>query len=506
MKLCTMVSEKEKHFQKKWMWGMAIMVLLGLLCGAAFLIASGKDSISRFYSNTLLAFFFIVLGMVISSFITYCAVISHNNKSLSMVYQDQVTGGGNFGAFKHDATVLFHENPSKKYVICYSDIKNFKYINDVYGFEVGNKILKRYSDSLGMENKLAYARINADNFVSIEEYSNEEDMLLKCEKRLERVSDVSGIIEGTPTISVFVGAYCTGGRNKELSVEGMIDRAIMAEKYLKNKEEPGCALYREEFREAMLKEQNMEGQMHKALKNGEFVVYIQPKFNIYSNEIVAAEALVRWLSPEQGLTMPMDFIPLFERNGFIKELDTYMFEQVCMLLRKWIDGEKGVCPVSVNISKAQFNNPDFTTDYLEIKKRYGIPDGLVEIEFTESMLFDNKEKIGEVLKFFRTHGFKTSIDDFGAGYSSLNLLKNLPTDILKLDRVFFEEGEYGSREKVIIRNVLSMARELSMQTVAEGVEKWEQVEFLKSVNGEIVQGFVFDKPLPAELFESKYIK
>lgn len=418
---------------------------------------------------------------------------------------DPVTGGVNFTKFIKEAARLLQHNPKENYVIYYSDIKNFKYINDVYGFETGNRVLEAYYSFLSREHKLAYARMNADRFVSIEPYRNRSEIGERTEKRMAQVENLYMSNDGIPPFTVFVGGYCTDGDNLSIPIEAMVDRAILAHRQCRNSSKAKFILYEETFRQNMLAEQEMENRMLSALENGEFVVYLQPKFNIREDKIAAAEALVRWDDPVHGLISPGKFIPLFERNGFIKRLDTYMFGQICYLLRKWIDVGQEPIPVSVNVSKVQLTNPTFLQDYIDIKERCRIPDGLIEIEFTESMLFDNADKMTDVLTIFKAHGFRSSIDDFGAGYSSLNLLKDLKADILKLDRLFFIKNSYQEREKVIIQHVISMAKGLSMQTVAEGVEYQEQVDFLKSVECEMVQGFIYDKPLPVSEFEKKYI-
>lgn len=420
-------------------------------------------------------------------------------------YIDPITGGPNFTRFKMDVTALFQKYPKEKFVLFYSDIKNFKYINDVYGYETGNQVLKRFSALLAEEDKLAYTRMNADNFISLERYTTAEEVLKRCQQRIHRISDISGIIESMSTITIFVGAYCTEGHNLEISIDAMIDRANIARRQCKANQNAGCILYSENFRKSMLNEQRLENRMHEALANHEFVVYLQPKFDIATNTVAAAEALVRWQDPKQGLISPGVFIPLFERNGFIQKLDTYMFQQVCVLIRKWLDKGLPIIPLSVNVSKVQLNNPNFLQDYIHLKEQYDIPDQLIEIEFTESMLFDNSKRMEEVLRQFHAHGFCSSIDDFGAGYSSLNLLKKLPANILKLDKVFFDANEYQEREKIIIKNIIAMAKELSMRTVAEGVEHTDQVDFLRSVQCEMVQGFVFEKPLAVKQFEEKYL-
>lgn len=479
----------------------AILIYSVLVFVILFFVQNNTSNRKALFFSTLV-FIILLIGILAG---IYKIWSKRCHQIMKEIYTDPITESSNFEKFKIDVQKLFEKYPQDKFVLFYSDIKNFKYINDVYGFEMGNKILRYYSDILKQDkNKIALARMNADKFVSIERYTDKNNIVEECTKRIENVSDISSFLEGCPAITVFVGAYCVEEKDK-LSIDDMIDRANIAQRQIKVQQKAGCLLYTEDLRADMIWQQSLENRMRMALKNGEFVVFLQPKFNIMTNKVAAAEALVRWKDPVNGLIPPMQFIPLFERNGFIQQLDTYMFKQVCKLLHKWIKQEKEVLPISVNVSKVQLDNPAFLSDYIAIKEEYQIPDGLIEIEFTESMLFDNSQRMMQVLKFFKLHGFRSSIDDFGAGYSSLNLLKNLPADILKLDKMFFDKNEYEDREKVIIKNVISMAKELSMQTVAEGVEQMEQVEFLKEVNCELVQGYVFDKPLPVEEFERKYI-
>ncbi|MEG0540776.1 MAG: GGDEF domain-containing phosphodiesterase [Angelakisella sp.] len=456
-------------------------------------------------ASALLLCILALVGVALTAYMIHKNAQYASMAMAKTAYTDPVTGGSNYTKFKLDAQELLSKHPNKKLAIFYSDIKNFKYINDVYGFNTGNQVLHRYSNLLRESGKLAFARINADSFVSIEEYDSEEELLKRCRQRVNAVSDISDIVPGMPAITVFVGIFCSNGNNAALTLDGMIDRATIAQRQVKKTQVSGCLIFAESFRTTMLAEQEMENNMRPALENGEFIVYLQPKVDIHTGKIAAAEALVRWNNPDSGLIAPMNFIPLFERNGFIQKLDTYVFEQVCILIRRWLDMGSGVVPISANVSKMQLNNPLFMQEYTALKNKYDIPDGLVEIEFTESMLFDNSERMVDILRFFQSHGFSSSIDDFGSGYSSLNLLKTLPADFLKLDRLFFDAGEHINRERVIIKNVILMAKELSMQTVAEGVEQWEQVEFLKSVECEMVQGYIFDRPLPIDEFEKKYI-
>lgn len=462
-------------------------------------------------SRQVLFITLVICGAIIACFLLVAFLLLKNarayyDKVLEIAYTDPVTDGNNFTRFKLETERLLQKNPAEKYAVLYTDIKNFKYINDVYGFDRGNLVLRHFARILSQDgDREIFARLNGDTFVSLCRYRSEEALLAHCEALQDKLRDISGVIDGSAPLTIYTGVYCTGGENAQLSVNEMIDRANIAQKKAKSLVVGGCAIYSEDIRRAMLEEQALENRMLPALQNGEFVVYLQPKYGIKTGSAVSAEALVRWEHPGQGLIPPDKFIPLFERNGFIQQLDAYMFEQVCKLLRGWIDEGKTPLPISVNVSRFQLNNEHFLQNYFDIRNSWRIPDQLIEIEFTESLVFENAGRMTSILQAFHENGFLCSIDDFGSGYSSLNLLKDLPVDILKLDKVFFDKGQHQEREHIIIRSVIDMAKKLSMQTIAEGVERWDQVEFLQEAGCELVQGYVFDRPLPARVFEEKYI-
>ena len=217
--------------------------------------------------------------------------------------------------------------------------------------------------------------------------------------------------------------------------------------------------------------------------------------------IGGAEALVRWAPPDQPLISPGEFIPLFERNGFIVELDRYMLEQVCRWLRGYLDRGGRELVVSVNVSRLGLFQEDFVEHTIQIKETYRIPDGLLDLEFTESVVLDDNALFIRSVRRLQQHGFLCSLDDFGTGYSSLNLLKSLPIDVLKLDILFFTRDADHCRERIVIANILHMARQLHIRTIAEGVEALEQVAFLRDAGCDMVQGFVFARPMPLDEFD-----
>ncbi|WP_236879340.1 putative bifunctional diguanylate cyclase/phosphodiesterase [Clostridioides difficile] len=242
--------------------------------------------------------------------------------------------------------------------------------------------------------------------------------------------------------------------------------------------------------------------MNKALEKGEFIVYYQPKYSLGDvNEIEGAEALIRWNSPEFGFISPIDFIPLFEKNGFIVNIDMFVFEEVCKTLNKWINKGYTPVPISVNMSRVHLYRDNFIENITDLISKYNISPEFIELELTESVVFDNLNILIDIMKKIKEIGFLISMDDFGSGYSSLNLLKDLSFDILKLDRGFLIETTDTKRGKIIISKIVEMAKAIDIKVICEGVETYEQVEFLKEIGCDKVQGYLFAKPMVLDEFE-----
>ena len=241
--------------------------------------------------------------------------------------------------------------------------------------------------------------------------------------------------------------------------------------------------------------------MDQALQNGEFIVYYQPKYDLKTEKPVGAEGLVRW-SSEKGLIMPGEFIELFERNGFVLKLDLHVFEQVCSDIRKWLDEGRKVLPISINVSRLHLLDPEFVNDYKAIISKYRVPTELLELELTEHMPMASEDFLVEVFNNIAGLGVSLAIDDFGSGYSSLNILHTMPFDTLKIDKMFFQDKTSSERGRRIIETVVLMAQKLGMRVVAEGVETKEQVAFLQAIGCDWVQGFYFAKPMPSSEFEN----
>jgi EAL domain-containing protein (putative c-di-GMP-specific phosphodiesterase class I) len=261
------------------------------------------------------------------------------------------------------------------------------------------------------------------------------------------------------------------------------------------------------FNREMLEDQSweqwVENHMEEALSGGDFKIYLQPKYTPRDGKLVGAEALVRWICPDRGLIPPGRFIPIFEENGFIRKLDDFMLAGIAKLQAGWmVQGRRSV-PISVNVSRAHFTQEGLAEHISQLVDGYGAKHELVELEVTESAFFDDKETLIDVVRQLRAYDFPISMDDFGAGYSSLNSLKDIPLDVLKLDAEFFRGESANGRGEIIVRRAISLAKELGMRVVAEGIERKEQVDFLATIGCDMSQGYYFAKPMPVEEFEAR---
>ena len=452
---------------------------------------------------------YIYMALIIAGDIVFTALFSfyimeaYDKKLLSVLYTDALTKGRNYSKFLTDAQRMLDDAGEQKYAVFYADIQNFKYINDTFGYDVGDRLLTFIAERLESALREAggiFARVSADNFTAIVAYKDKNEFIETIYSIIDDVCWNDEIQRENYKPEIYVGIFCSGDVDVKFNISEMVDRANMAQKSIKGSSEYHIAFYNEEIRERLIAEKDLERRMETALANEEFVAYYQPKYDVESGEIVGAEALVRWDSPT-GFMTPAKFIPLFEQNGFIINLDQYIFESVCKAVRYWLDNGKKAVPISINVSRLQFYRLDFVKRYTKIKDKYEIPDGILELEFTESIVFENLELLKKIVLSLKKAGFMCSIDDFGSGYSSLNVLKNLPMDTLKLDRLFFKDSENVERDKALITSVVTMARALNMKTVAEGIETWPQVSFLKEIGCDTIQGYVYSEPIPQSRFE-----
>lgn len=409
---------------------------------------------------------------------------------------DELTGIYNKQAFYTKTKEMLLDNPDKNFDLLRINIERFKVLNDLFGESTGDKLL-RYIGKFLKEINLPLCvsgRLYADNFVVCYEAGKGDSR--RMINTLQMVADSFAI--NNRTILSF-GLYRID--DKTLPVSVMCDRANMALWKAKgNFKNPYCE-YDEKMRQQVLKEQKIINAMEMAIQNKEFTLYLQPKYNIEKGTIIGAEALVRWISQENGFISPGDFIPVFENNGFVYEVDKFIWEESCRYLRKWLDEGREVNPISVNVSRIDLYDPKLVKHLVDLREKYQLPSQYLELEITESAYTEDPEQIITITRQLREAGFVILMDDFGTGYSSLNMLKDIQIDVLKLDMGFLKSSDYSAKGGNILTAILKMAESLKMQTIAEGVETKEQVEFLKSIGCKYVQGFYYSKPLPVGEFE-----
>lgn len=447
----------------------------------------------------------LVWGLLFLALSRKVTFLESENKQLSdLTHRDPLTGIYQYESFKEKAQLLLDNAGNKKYAVVYTDFTDFKYINDVFGYAYGDSILSRYREILrtGLQEDEICGRVTADNFVLLLHYSDKEEVASRQRRADKQITEYMHSSPSSQSIATNCGICCLEDVVEDLKIEGYLDRANFARKTVKNGSNHNYVFYNESIRRHLREEKNVEGQMHDALKNHEFLVYYQPKVELKTGRIGCSEALVRWQTSDGTIIPPDRFIPVFERNFMIHRLDQYVFEEVCRWLRHMLDEEKTALPVSVNVSRLQFYDPDFVKRYVEIRDKYHIPPQLLEIEFTESIVFDNTGFLLAIVKSLKANGFSCSIDDFGKGYSSLSLLKELPVDVLKIDSYFFLESNDHSRDLDLVRSIIELVHKFNIRTVAEGIEVPEQVEYLKKFECDYVQGYVFYRPMPQAKYEA----
>ncbi|WP_195268748.1 EAL domain-containing protein [Eubacterium sp. 1001713B170207_170306_E7] len=455
-----------------------------------------SEKSSQIIQSTLLTW--AVILFFFAALIVYIEI--HQRKSRRelqrMAYTDTITGFSNFNKFIVDSERWLNGKEHLQYAIVSFDIDKFKAINDLYGFKSGNQLLAAMSEILNrhLTDRETFCRVASDDFALLLRYNTPEALT----GRLRILREQLACQELDIPFTLSFGVYLV--QEDHLSVNHMYDRADMARKSIKDANGNGIAFFDTVMRNQILRERKIENQMETALETGQFKVYLQPKYSLETLQPVGAEALVRWLHPEKGLIPPAEFIPLFEKNNFVIKLDFFMFESICKQQRSWMD--QGLRPllISVNFSRKHLSHSDFAERLMAIVEKYGVPPDCLELEVTESAVFDNIGMLASVFKALNDFGFKISIDDFGTGYSSLNLLRELPVDVLKMDREFFNETTLSRRGEKVVESVIQMAHSLDIKVVAEGVETQEQIDFLKKIGCDIIQGYYFARPMPIEAF------
>ncbi|MFZ2539351.1 MAG: EAL domain-containing protein [Oscillospiraceae bacterium] len=465
------------------------------------------------FSITLKQNALLIIAFVIIFFALIVLLIIYNNrrtkeKLKTLAYVDSLTGVSTLAKFYIDAEQALKMAKPSEYMLIHLDINNFKYINNSYGYDIGDKVLiaiMEHFKEIKDKNDLL-ARISADNFVIFTKALSSEELLERFDVMCSVDDHIVNILPKRYRLIFSIGTYIVADTNMETS--SILDKANIARKSVKGSHSNRITEYTEDMDRQVEWEKEVTLSMQNALDNNEFEVYLQPKYQLKDEQIISAEALVRWNHPQKGLLPPGMFISLFEQNGFIQKVDFFVFEQVCILISKWSEFDLDIPPISisVNLSRMHLNNSHLVEDLLALTKKYNVSPNTIEIELTESIVFLNSDLLIRIMKKLKSAGFQISIDDFGSGYSSLNLLKDLPVDILKIDKAFLDEATDTNKGQSIIASIIEMTKKLNLTTVAEGVETKEQMILLLNMGCDIAQGYYYAKPMPINEFKKRYAK
>ena len=402
--------------------------------------------------------------------------------------------------FCRKAASFMQMDAAQKYVIVYLDINYFKVVNDLFSVETGNLLLRSAAAFLqSVASGVGIAgRLEADHFALCMPAD-----ALNTDAIIQGLDGVVQSLNIPQNIRFYAGIYPVA--NVFLAVSQMCDRAHTAVSTAKGRYNQRFAWYDDKMREDEVEEHLILRDMAGALAEGQFSIHIQPIFNLDTGEDFSGEVLVRWYHPLKEFIPPTRFIPIFEKNGFVARVDRFVWDEACKLLAYEKEHFGRVIPVSVNLSRLNFYDEKLVEYILGLIKKYDLEPWMLKLEITESAYTDNMHLLIDTVARFQKEGFKILMDDFGSGYSSLNMLRNMPVDILKLDMRFLEDIQNDPRARAIVKNVVNLARDIDMDVIIEGVETKEQLDFLKSIGCKNIQGFLFSYPMPKEDYLDRFV-
>ncbi|HFL3588034.1 TPA: EAL domain-containing protein [Clostridioides difficile] len=437
--------------------------------------------------------------LIFIAIIFYIIYIKKSNEKeiLSLAYEDKVTYIGNQNKFYRECSKYLLDKPSLNYIIVYFDINNFKMINDTFGYEFGDNLLITIAKALKEEltEGEVYARLSSDYFAIFCDYKNGRNKIIR---KLDNIrSNIESNLSIVFEISLCVGIYFV--EEGEVDIQKAVNKANMARSVAKGKN-INYAIYNEDVRNKLSEESMILDDIKIALVKNQFEVYYQPKFSLVTGEMIGSEALIRWNHPEHGFISPAVFIPIAEKSKLILKIGRFVFERVCNDLSEWKKQGKKIVPVSVNLSRVELYQPDIVKFINKTIQMYNLSSDFIEIEITETVAINELNILKNVLNELRKHGFSISMDDFGTGYSSISCLRDMPIDILKLDKSFLGGIEHDERSRNIAKSIVSLAKSLDLVVIIEGVESKEQAELMKQFGCDLVQGFYFARPMPAKNF------
>lgn len=470
--------------------------------GGWYIFTMLRHDVGAAYASEITSRLTAASGVILICFLICVLLILRQQKRhtaalMRVAYYDELCQCPNLAKFKLDVQKFIDEHPGEGVLMTKFDIRQFKLLNKILGKEVGNTVLITIAAALDQETKIkGYCRAHDDEFYVFLCCSTSEELDKIRTSVWNQFYKCMGPGFSYP-MEVIEGRYFMSFDDCQNAAEA-VEKTNIAHSKAKELGTKVC-----EYDEALVKQalwkQQVEHQLEPALANGEFKIYLQAQYHLNEEALASAEALVRW-EKEGKLIPPNDFIPILEQKGLITKLDFYVLEQVCRKMQSWKNEGRELIEIAVNFSRRHLENPDFIQNLCSIADQYGIPHYLLVVELTETAMWENEKNMIQMVEQLHENGFLMAMDDFGTGYSSLSLLKNLPVDIVKIDRSFFYDNQYKDRARILISNVMNMAKQLGMVTVAEGIEEQRHIDFLRQVGCDKVQGYYFARPVPAESF------
>ena len=478
--------------------------------GKALFRANRRDA---FMLATLVAVIAILIAVIlISMLIGAINSFIRQRRMLDLFFKDMSTGGHNWTWFlvKGEQLLKKRVHSRDKFAVVNLVFVNYRNYCMCHSVAEGEKILisvyKMINSSLGAKEMCAHT--TSSNFAILLKCNDEREVTERIKRLTERLATIGESHKFSFHAGVFIIDMEKGNNGQrftknDIDLDTAYNNASTARATLDENDDSGIAFFDDKLMEEHKWLDTVQERQQSALDNEEFMVYYQPKYDPGTNELKGAEALIRWNSPEFGLVPPGRFIPIFEKNGFITKIDHYMIQHVAKDQKHWLDNGYKCVPVSVNVSRAHFVESDLAEQIRDMVDKEGTPHEYIEIELTESAFFDDKRAMIHTINKLKEYGFAVSMDDFGSGYSSLNSLKDMPLDVLKLDAEFFRDENAGKRGEIVVSEAIKLAKNLNMRIVAEGVEVREQVDFLAGEGCDMIQGYYFAKPMPGNEYEER---
>lgn len=427
------------------------------------------------------------------------------NTIQDLTRRDRLTGLLNDKAFQEEAqAILNNMDEGMQYAMVYTDIRDFSSINENYGVEVGSGVLKDCATAVSSANMVLSCRLHSDLFVSLIWEKDKETIRHLVESASKLFMNVQRKKRSLDNLYLIAGIYFIEEPGED--VETAIENANLTRKKIKQ-DTNGSAVqvYTPDLREQRETEKRVLAEFDKALEENRLKLYIQPKFLLKSMQTIGGEALVRWVRRDGSMEPPSVFVPVLEKSGHVVKLDFYVFEQLLKYMQKWKEEGKTLQKISINFSRKHFEGRGICKKICRLADQYGIEHKYIEVEITESLLVSGMESVRREVALLRKNGFDVAIDDFGTGYSSLSVLKDIPADVVKMDKSFLERSDIEKDWDFIVK-IGALIRSVKEEVIFEGVETKQQAEFLVKCGFRYGQGFLYDRPLPADVFEEKYMK